>query len=320
MKTLTIWGTGSGMSNALKRIDKIQYQVLALSDNDKTKWGRIYEGIKVLEPKEWVKVKADYIIIASRSYKEIITQLSNKYGMSLNNIYDSATFFQLIYCEAGHRAYLENNDLYKFYVNGKHNEMEKWFHYFDIYDTYFHRYRGKKITICEIGVFKGGSLKMWKNYFGPDVTVIGIDINPNCRQYEENGIIVEIGSQEDKQFWKYIKDKYPQIDILIDDGGHTMEQQILTFEEMFAHISSPGIYMCEDTHTSYWEKYDGGYLNRNTFIEYSKDIIDNINAWHSETEELNVNYYTNWIKGMHFYDSMVVVEKENRTFPFCLIK
>ena len=62
--------------------------------------------------------------------------------------------------------------------------------------------------------------------------------------------------------------------ILIDDGGHTMEQQIVTFEELYDHINDGGIYLCEDVHTSYLEKFGGGYQKEGTFIEYSKKIID----------------------------------------------
>jgi hypothetical protein len=68
---------------------------------------------------------------------------------------------------------------------------------------------------------------------------------------------------------------------LIDDGGHTMKQQINTFEEFFTSIAENGVYLCEDVHTSYWSKYGGGYKKSGTFIEYSKNFIDYINAWHS---------------------------------------
>ena len=79
-----------------------------------------------------------------------------------------------------------------------------------------------------------------------------------------------------------MKAKIPKIDILIDDGGHSMNQQIISFEELYSHIKEDGIYLCEDLHTSYWKTYGGGYKNKESFIEYSKNFIDYINAFHSE--------------------------------------
>jgi len=151
---------------------------------------------------------------------------------------------------------------------------------------------------------------MWKNYFGPKARIIGIDINTDCKKFEDDQIEIYIGSQEDKNFWRDFKTKVPQVDILLDDGGHTMRQQIITFEEMFEHISNEGIYLCEDCHTSYWSAYDGGYKRKNTFIEYSKNFIDNINAWYSNSKKLQVSESTKLMYGLHYYDSVIVIEKK----------
>ncbi len=114
----------------------------------------------------------------------------------------------------------------------------------------------------EVGVQNGGSAQMWKKYFGKPAQIVGVDINPNCKQLEEEQIAIEISSQEDPKFWAAFKEKYPRVDILLDDGGHTMNQQIVTFREMFPHIKDGGLYMCEDCGTSYWEKYGGAWQAR----------------------------------------------------------
>ena len=161
---------------------------------------------------------------------------------------------------------------------------------------------------------------MWKNYFVKKATIIGIDIMEECRTFKEEQIEIEIGSQDDVSFWDYIKQKYPRVDILLDDGGHTMGQQITTFESMFRCLSEGGIYLCEDTHTSYWKEYGGGYKNPDSFIEYTKNLIDQMNAYHArETDEVKVGYNTQFIKGIHYYDSMVLVEKMKRiSEPFTI--
>ena len=88
-----------------------------------------------------------------------------------------------------------------------------------------------------------------------------MDIDSRCKAFEEDGIEIFIGSQEDREFWRKLKTKIPKVDILIDDGGHTMRQQIVTFEEMFDFVKDGGVYLCEDLHTSYWKSY-GGYNAR----------------------------------------------------------
>ena len=95
-----------------------------------------------------------------------------------------------------------------------------------------------------------------------------------------------------------------------------MKQQINTFEELFTHISDNGIYLCEDIHTSYRHNYGGGYKKRNSFVEYSKNFIDYINAWHSPNQiKLNVSKFTRSVNSLHFYDSIIIIEKKKREEP-----
>lgn len=212
-------------------------------------------------------------------------------------------------------------DLMKFWLFEKHRCIDKWVHYFPIYEKWFSPYRGKEIVFVEIGVQNGGSIQMWKNYFGKDAQIVGVDIDARCKQFEEEQISIEIGSQEDPEFWAAFKEKYPRVDILLDDGGHTMNQQIVTFREMFPHIKDGGLYMCEDCHTSYIDEksWSGGGLRREgTFIEFTKNLIDELNAFWTRGA-LEWNYNTQNIGGIHFYDSVVVVEKKRYAFvPFSL--
>lgn len=208
------------------------------------------------------------------------------------------------------------DDLEKFFNQHSGRLIHKWQHYFEVYDRHFSRFRGSPITIVEFGVSQGGSIQMWKNYFGPHAQIIGVDINPNCKQFEEPGVKIFIGDQGDREFLRSIVAQVPSIDILIDDGGHTMQQQIATYEELFSSVSEHGVYLCEDMHTSYWRRFGGGYRRRGSFIEYTKTFIDALNAWHSrEPRRLNVSEFTRTAHSVHFYDSIVVVEKRPMTPP-----
>jgi 23S rRNA U2552 (ribose-2'-O)-methylase RlmE/FtsJ len=207
------------------------------------------------------------------------------------------------------------NDLEKYFRQNNKRLIHKWIHYFDVYDRHFSRFRDKEMTILEIGISQGGSLQMWKNYFGPKAKIYGIDVNPQCKALEEENIKIFIGSQSDRNFLREIKKSIPPVDILLDDGGHTMRQQIVTFEELFGHIKENGVYLCEDMMTSYWMKYGGGVKRRGTFIEYTKNFIDFLNAHHSEQKALAVNAFTKSVDSIHYYDGMVVIEKKNREKP-----
>lgn len=210
----------------------------------------------------------------------------------------------------------QKSDLEIYFRNNQKRLIAKWNHYFDVYERHFNRYRNKEVVILEIGVSQGGSLQMWKNYFGDKAKIYGIDIDPRCKEFEEENIEIFIGSQSDRKFLRQVIEKIGYVDILIDDGGHTMKQQIVSFEELFSRVKKDGIYLCEDVHTSYWLTYGGGYKRRGTFIEYSKNFIDLLNAYHSEQRSLKVTEFTKTVGSIHYYDSIVVIEKKVIEPPF----
>lgn len=204
----------------------------------------------------------------------------------------------------------QKNDLEQYFEANPGRMIHKWMHYFEAYHKHFTRYRGNHVKVLEIGVSHGGSLQMWKNYFGDKAEIIGVDINERCKALEEDQITIYIGDQQDRNFLRYLKELIGQVDIVIDDGGHFMDQQITAFEELYPIVASNGIYLVEDLHTSYWPNYGGGYKKKGSFIEYTKKLIDQLNAWHSkDPSALCVDDFTKSTKSMHFYDSMIVFEK-----------
>lgn len=195
--------------------------------------------------------------------------------------------------------------------------LNKWSHYIGIYDQYFSKYRNKEIVFLEIGIAHGGSLQIWRKYFGEKALIIGVDINSECKKFEEGNTKVFIGSQEDPAFLQQLKKEVPMADILLDDGGHTMKQQITTFNILFDHVKEDGIYACEDLHTSYWDAYGGGYKNKHSFIEFSKNFIDNIHGWHATKKDSAkmFNKITESVFGVHYFDSILLLEKKKMAAP-----
>jgi len=162
---------------------------------------------------------------------------------------------------------------YKSYMNSPYVSF-KHTTYFDSYDYFFDTYRDKDITFVEIGILDGGSLFMWRDYFGSNARIIGVDLNPEAKKWEKEGFEIYIGSQSDKNFWKEFVNDVGEIDIVLDDGGHTYSQQIITTESLLPHIKDGGLIVVEDTHTSYMRGF--GDVNF-SFIEYVKEHIDKVN-------------------------------------------
>ena len=132
--------------------------------------------------------------------------------------------------------------------------IHKWTNYFPAYEKHFSRFVNQSIVFWEIGVYKGGSLQLWKRYFGPFATIVGIDINPECKNVEENQIHVRIGDQSDTLFLQSVLEEFGPPDVVLDDGSHVMEHVCKTWDYMYDKISVNGVYFVEDLHTAYNEK------------------------------------------------------------------
>lgn len=188
----------------------------------------------------------------------------------------------------------------------------KWTGYFDVYERHLSKFVGKAPKILEIGVLGGGSIELWLKYFGEGTQVIGVDIDPRCLEYKYDGNAqVIMGDQSNPTFWDEFLDKNTDFDIIIDDGSHIMEHQVLTLQKTFPHLKEGGVYICEDTHTSYWPKWNGEYDKKGTFLDYSKYLSDIMNQQHfqQKMDPAALKTFEN-LYSMSFYNSMVVLEKE----------
>jgi hypothetical protein len=203
---------------------------------------------------------------------------------------------------------MDSSFLHRYFLNNSHKRLHKWIHYFDIYETHFARFRGKAPVMVEVGVMGGGSLKMWKEYFGEGSRIVGVDINPDCKVHESEGIEVFIGSQDDPALIDALFAKYPHVDLVLDDGSHMMRHMIATFELMYDRVQPKGVYMVEDTHTCYWSEYGGGLRREGSFMEFAKQKFDEINAVHSRGA-VPVTSFTRSTACVACYDSVVVFER-----------
>jgi len=172
----------------------------------------------------------------------------------------------------------------------------KWRHYFDVYDRYFARFVGQEVHVVEIGIYSGGSLAMWRDYFGEGCRVHGVDIEPACRAYESEHVDVFIGDQADPAFWARFREQVPTVDVVIDDGGHLAHQQIATLEALLPHLSPGGVYLCEDVHHP-----------PNDFLAYMDGFA---RALHRGREE--PSGFQQQVASIHQYPFVIVIEKPIR--------
>lgn len=174
----------------------------------------------------------------------------------------------------------------------------KWQHFFDIYDRHLGRLRGRPVNVVEIGVFNGGSLEMWSQWFGPDAHICGVDINPSCTRFAREGIEVVIGDQADPEFWEaFLRDR-PAPDVVIEDGGHAPEQQVVTLECLLPRMRPGGVYISEDLH--------GASQPFHAFLDGLQRPLNDI-AWPHEVTPTSALHRQ--VASIHRYPLIAVIEK-----------
>lgn len=170
----------------------------------------------------------------------------------------------------------KKTETYKHFIKSKYYCL-KHKNYFHIYDLLLKKYKNKRITFVEIGVFSGGSLFMWRNLFGKRARIIGIDLNPDVKRFEKYGFEIFIGDQSKEKFWNYFFKKIGKVDVILDDGGHTNYQQTITTNKCVPMIKDNGMLIVEDVHASYI-KHNWYNPSKYSFINYAKKIVDDINT------------------------------------------
>lgn len=185
----------------------------------------------------------------------------------------------------------------------------KWNHYFDVYHRHLSRFRGREVRVLEIGIYSGGSLDMWSDYFGEHCQIYGIDIEPSCKTYEREKVRVYIGDQSNRDFWRSFKEEISPVDIIVDDGGHLSEQQVVTLEELLPHVKPGGVYVCEDIHGTLnpFSAYVSGLSQNLHACERGQDNVDN----NERRLVFQTTPFQSAIHSVHVYPFVTVIERAN---------
>ena len=148
----------------------------------------------------------------------------------------------------------------------------------------------------------------------PNSRIYGIDLHDKT-PHDEKRIKTFQGSQDDKSFLKRTADQIGRLDIIIDDGSHVCAHVIKSFEVLFPLLAPGGIYVVEDTHSSYSEEFGGSVKDPNsvqTMVGYFKQLVHAVNRetienWQAAPTLLSK--IEKMIFGISFYDGLVVINK-----------
>lgn len=202
--------------------------------------------------------------------------------------------------------YIDKSESQRAFMNSKYFST-KHAHYFKIYDEVVTKIKHRTCripVIVEIGILHGGSLFMWRELFGPEARIIGIDLNPDSIKWQDYGFEIFIGSQSSPEFWFNFYEKVGPINLLIDDGGHTNRQQIITTFCALNNMRPGGLILIEDTNTSFLREF--GNPSKSSFVNFSKRMIDLLymqDGLSAKTKKIRNN-----IERITFINSIVLFE------------
>lgn len=198
-------------------------------------------------------------------------------------------------------------------------DTDKWndHWYTQHYNRHFGDRRTRRLNVIELGIggfdspeLGGASLRMWRTYF-PNSVIHGIDIYEK-RPHDEARIRTHQGSQADESFLDSVLEQTGIPDIIIDDGSHINEHVLASFRHLFPRLAPGGIYVIEDTQTSYWQRYGGtssDFECKRTSMGLLKSLTDSINATEFEVPGSTATEYDGQVAAMHFYHNIVFIEK-----------
>ena len=212
--------------------------------------------------------------------------------------------------------------------NQRGKVSDKWSSYLPVYDRLFAPYRDLPLSLLEVGVQNGGSLEVWSRYFARARKIVGCDINPRCAdlRYADPRIAVVVGDINTEETYLAIAEHSARFDLIIDDGSHLSQDVLATFVNYFPFLNPGGLFVVEDTHTLYWQSYQGGLLKENTAIAFFKLLADLVNYEHWENGQSIAQLFSSffdsahlpaflaegWIDAIEFRNSMVAVSKSER--------
>lgn len=186
--------------------------------------------------------------------------------------------------------------------------------FLDIYEIYFDRLKNSYLSILEIGLWHGNSLRLWQQYF-PNAIIRGIDKSTDCIAFSLNNIdnhdrigFFQVDQGNINELMNFSNGK--KFDIIIDDGSHFPPHQIISFRVLFEFLNAEGLYCVEDLHTS----YQG--TRPSLSVDFFSQLIHNLNYQGKVPILENYKECQNLFSGdegryefIHFYPGLCIIKK-----------
>jgi hypothetical protein len=194
-------------------------------------------------------------------------------------------------------------------------DKASWNHnYLEFYEIFFAPLRHAQLTILEIGVLNGASLKTWEAYF-PNAKIIGADIVPEAKRFAGGRIFIEHLDQSNVEQLTQTAVKHGPFDIIIEDGSHMWEHQTTSLRTLFPFVKNHGIYIVEDLHTNYGAmqaSYQG--VATSTCVDFLKAWLDLRVACGQipieKTEDAFLRTYGRAVQFITFYARACLIKKQ----------
>lgn len=255
---------GRGLFQYLEE-EGIEIYAFCVSDGHKTE--NLFCGKAVCELSEISFGENDGIILGVSEVflREICGSLHSR-GISSENIYaqqiyiDDTALAKRKLCPENHK--IQKDTYFAGYTVldriGREHGTDKCsdeHDYLDKYEFFVDKWKDADITILELGVYHGGSLKMWGAYFA-NASVYGVDISEECQQYTGENRSVILQDLGDEDGIKALGELHPTI--IVDDASHLWSHQIKALYQLFPALQTGGVYIMEDLGTSFFS-YDRQY-------------------------------------------------------------
>lgn len=198
--------------------------------------------------------------------------------------------------------------LYQIALEAGTDKIDRQHRFHGWYERHFGDRRTHELTLLEIGILKGASHRLWREYF-PNARILGIDNRAGTLQNLPKGVEGFVGDQSDPSFLRTVIEAAGGFDIVIDDGCHQMTHQKAAFQYLFPHVNPGGFYVIEDIGTSYRPRYGGGPIGMpGTTIEMVKRLIADLDFRFGHQEGRAAPADT-IVAGIHFYMNIVFIER-----------
>ncbi len=181
--------------------------------------------------------------------------------------------------------------------------------YVDHYERHLGPLRHHVMSVLEIGVYRGASLQMWRDYF-PNAEIYGLDIN----KVSVSGPRIHTvrGDQSDEALLAQVRELGP-FDVIIDDGSHFGSDVHATFGGLFDSLQADGMYVIEDMHTAYQADYGGGPPGHPcTSVTLVQGLVDAVNREHVADAYPEAAAKLPPIASLHLYPRIVFIHRARR--------